>query len=150
MKRTSGRMCLCSVLLVFNLIFIWGNSLLPGEVSARLSQWVKNFLSHILPGIPSDPQAGGHLLRKLAHFSEFACLGLCLCWLGSMLNQRGFQAVILPLSGALAAACVDETIQYFVAGRGSSLLDVWLDTAGAAVGIICLLAGYHCYQKHKK
>ena len=132
MKRTSRRIRLCLVLLVFILMFIWGNSLLPGEVSARLSQWVKNFLSHILPGIPSDPQAGGHLLRKLAHFSEFACLGVLLAWL------------------YVLAACVDETIQSFVAGRGSSLLDVWLDTAGAAVGIICLLTGYHCYQKHQK
>ena len=150
MKRTSRQMCLCLVLLALILTFVWGNSLLPGEISNQLSLSVKNFLSHLLPVIPSDPQVGGHLLRKLAHFSEFACLGLCLCWLGGMLNQRGFQAVMLPLSGALAAACMDETIQYFVAGRGSSLLDVWLDTAGAAVGIICLLTGYHCYQRCKK
>lgn len=149
MKRTSCRIRLCAVLLLLNLVFIWGNSLLPGELSDQLSRWAKDFLSRLLPGADAAAQDGTHFLRKAAHFTEFACLGACFCWLAGMLNQHGFSAISLPLSGAMAVACVDETIQRFVAGRSSSLLDVWIDTAGAAAGIVILLLGYHCIQKSK-
>ena len=37
MKRTKRRMTLCTVLLICNLVFIWGNSLLPAEVSGQIS-----------------------------------------------------------------------------------------------------------------
>ena len=37
MKRTKRRMTLCAVLLLCNLAFIWGNSLLPAEVSGQIS-----------------------------------------------------------------------------------------------------------------
>ena len=33
MIRTSKRMRICTALLLCNLAFIWGNSLLPGELS---------------------------------------------------------------------------------------------------------------------
>lgn len=50
----------------------------------------------------------------------------------------------------LTAACVDETIQMFVTGRNSSLLDVWIDAAGVAVGIGLLLAGYHLFRRKRE
>ena len=40
MKRTKRRMTLCTVLLLCNLVFIWGNSLLPAEVSGQISMYV--------------------------------------------------------------------------------------------------------------
>ena len=47
MKRTDKRLRLCITLLTCVLIFIWGNSLLPGEVSGALSDWVKSILARI-------------------------------------------------------------------------------------------------------
>ena len=40
MKRTKRRMTVCTVLLICNLVFIWGNSLLPAEVSGQISMYV--------------------------------------------------------------------------------------------------------------
>ena len=74
MKKTTFRLRLCVTLLVLNLIFIWGNSLLPGEISGAFSRWVKELLG-IAPG---DPHTGHGLLRKIAHFTEFALLGITL------------------------------------------------------------------------
>lgn len=124
--------------------FIWGNSLLPAELSQKLSDWVKL----VLLGPSGDGASllgGSGLLRKIAHFTEFFALGICLCWLFAMLGKNP----IWPLLCGLAVACVDETIQYCVPDRGPGLLDVGLDTAGVAVGIGFLLLAHNLFTKRK-
>ena len=138
MIRTDKRLRLCTALLIANLCFIWGNSLLPGELSGAFSDWVKNLLAMILPVGPSVPGGGG-LLRKIAHFTEFATLGMLLTWRSGML-QKG---KLRPLAWGFAAACVDETIQRFVPDRGPSLMDVGIDTCGVITGMLLLLIGHH-------
>lgn len=145
MKRTSLRIGLCIALLSLNVAFIWGNSLLPGEISGAFSQWVKDLISGILGMPPGDPSQGHGLLRKLAHFTEFACLGTLLCWLLAMLGKGQW---ISLLSGFLVA-CTDETIQCFVPDRGPAVKDVLIDTCGICVGIGLLLLGNAIYQKRK-
>ena len=142
MKRTDTRLRLCITLLICNLVFIWGNSLLPGEVSGAFSDWVKSILSQFFTDDPGEPSGGG-LLRKIAHFTEFAALGRCLAWLHGMLQKGRLQPFLL---GVLAAA-VDETIQRFVPDRGPSIRDVCIDSAGVLTGIILLWTGYHFVKK---
>ena len=141
---TEKRLKLCTILLVLNLCFIWGNSLLPGEVSGAFSDWVKELSASIFSmGGPDAP--GGGLLRKLAHFSEFAMLGLLLTWLFGMLQKKPIVAFGL----GFLAACMDETIQRFVPDRGPSFRDVLIDSSGVLTGMLLLLAGY-TILKHKK
>ena len=130
MKRTNVRMWLCIALLVLNLAFIWGNSLLPGEISGAFSRWVKELLG-IAPG---DPHTGHGLLRKLAHFTEFTCLGLCLQWLHGMLRKPMWRSLCL----GFGVACLDECIQMFVPDRGPAIKDVLIDTAGVCLGVTLL------------
>lgn len=135
MLRTEKRMRLCTALLILNLAFIWGNSLLPGELSGAFSDWVKGILQWILP-VGESSGSGGMLVRKLAHFTEFAALGMCLGWLFAMLEKRKSMAF---LWGG-AAACVDEIIQLFVPGRGPGILDVCIDACGVLTGLLLLTA----------
>lgn len=144
MIRTERRIRLCVALVAANLIFIWGNSLLPGSVSGAFSDWVKELLSRLLPWMKPGGSGTG-LLRKLAHFSEFALLGFLLSWLAGMLERKWFYS----LAGGFLAACVDETIQRFVPGRGPSLRDVGIDTCGVAAGMLVLWLGYTIYKKRK-
>ena len=143
MIRTDRRIRLCTALLVCNLLFIWGNSLLPGEVSGAFSDWVKSILESIFAQGPEKPSSGG-LLRKLAHFTEFAALGALLCWRAGM-NGKSWVAAFR--SGAYAA-CIDETIQIFVPDRGPGIKDVCIDCAGVLTGIALLLLG-HTYLKKR-
>ena len=142
MKCTDKRLRLCVTLLICNLVFIWGNSLLPGEVSGAFSDWVKSLLAYLLPMGPDDGSGGG-LLRKAAHFSEFAALGMCLAWLHGML-QKG---KLRPFLWGVLAASVDETIQRFVPDRGPSVKDVCIDSAGVLTGIILLWIGHDYFKK---
>lgn len=143
MIRTKKRVNLCVTLLVLNLVFIWGNSLMPGEISGAISLWVKNLL---FPSGMDNPQAGHGLLRKIAHFMEFGCLGAILCWLHSMLGKKPWHSLIY----SILAACTDEGIQCFVPERGPGIRDVMIDTAGAALGMLLLLAGHAVYKKRKQ
>ena len=145
MIRTRARMAVCICLISCILCFIWGNSLLPAEVSQAFSDWVLEVLKSIFAGLLGGAGEGGGFLRKLAHFTEFAALGVCLGWLFGMLKRSGAWAL---LTGA-AAGCVDETIQLFVPNRGPGILDVCIDTAGVTAGILLLYLGYAFYKKKK-
>ena len=129
MSKT-GKIRLCAALLVLNLLFIWGNSLLPGAISGTISQWLRQLLGFL----DNQPDTGHGILRKLAHFTEFACLGVLLQWLRAMLGKKLPGSILL----GFGAACIDEIIQCFVPDRGPGILDVAIDTAGVAVGAIIL------------
>ena len=144
MTVTDNRLRTAKLLLVLNLIFIWGNSLLPGEISGALSDAVRDLVLELLPAGPEGGLGGG-LLRKLAHFTEFALLGACLGWLHGMVNKHPAYA----LAWGAGAACMDETIQRFVPGRGPSLRDVGIDTAGVLTGILLLHLGHHIFKRLK-
>ena len=143
MTRQRKRLRLCTALLILNLAFIWGNSLLPAACSQALSDWVMGLLP--FSGDPAAlPVGGSGLLRKLAHFLEFAGLGLLLTWRQKLLGKPAGKG----LMWAAAAACLDETIQLFVPGRGPGLRDVLIDVCGAGAGMILLLAGYHFRKRN--
>ena len=140
------RKIISTALIVLNLTLIWGNSLLPGSASGAMSGGVMEFVMELLR-IPEEHAPALHLfIRKAAHFTEFACLGALLCWRFRLAGER---RCYLPVLCGMAAALVDETIQIFTPERGPSLVDVWIDTAGAAAGMILLLCGYHVIKRIK-
>ncbi len=117
--------------------FIFHNSLTPADESSRQSGRV---LQIILGIVEQTGMEGGwiteHLVRKAAHFTEYAFLGILLgitlrqyspglvlrrilqCWLGT----------VIPLT--------DETFQLFTEGRSGQISDVWLDIAGTFTGFL--------------
>lgn len=149
MKRTKKRMVLCCVLLIACLTFIWGNSLVSGadsgNMSGRLLQWINTFLRLD----PSGAQQLHWFIRKGAHFTEFACLGLLLTWLFGMTGEKKGHLFCMPLLCGMMAACMDETIQVFTPDRGPSPIDIWIDTCGVAAGIVILLLGHHFVCKKR-
>lgn len=145
MIRTNRRLRLCSVLIVCCLVFIWGNSLMPGSVSQLFSDCVQGVLDALLSGGEAEASEGSGLLRKVAHFTEFAALGMCLGWLFGMLGKRP----AWPFALGVAAACMDETIQRFVPGRSPGVLDVCIDSCGVAFGMLLLYLGHSCFKKKR-
>lgn len=118
-------------LVVLTLAFIWGNSLVPGDVSGEISGGVFELVAGLFAVFGEKGQL---VLRKLAHFTEYTALGFFLTGLWRNLRRR--ERFTPPLLMGLAAACLDETIQIFSPGRGSSLIDVWIDFSGVCVGFL--------------
>lgn len=135
-----------AIMIICNILFIWGNSLLPGSVSGAISKFVSYVVYQVILGWPVSDGGGHGSLRKVAHFTEFACLGAFLSRFLRLIKKPCW----LALGGAFLVACCDETIQRFVPDRGPSLKDVLIDTSGATVGMIILLVGYAYVNRRKK
>ena len=133
-----------SILILLNLALIWGNSMLTGLSSEAVSGGILALLGRFLPVLLTE--AGHTLLRKAAHFSEFALLGLLYC--GRHRLVKGEAPVHLRGFG-LAVACIDETIQIFTPGRASSLIDVWIDASGFALGLLLIVIFHTITNKIK-
>ncbi len=151
MNRHRIHLCFLSLLILLTLGFIWGNSLksIPESQAISLSYLDRfsPFLDALFgPGIITD-----HILRKTAHFCEFALLGAELRLLLLLLGQRGLQGLANALFAGLAAAVTDETIQIF-SQRGSRVADVVLDFSGAVAGalVIALIALLHRRRRKRR
>ena len=145
MERNQKKIRLWVFVIICNIIFIWGNSLLPGSVSGAISKFVSYVIFRVILGGDGVGGTGHGLLRKVAHFTEFACLGVFSCRLLFWIKKPQW----LALGVAFLVACSDETIQRFVPDRGPSFKDVLIDCSGALTGMILLFVGY-AYVKHKK
>ncbi len=143
MRSTDKRLALCAALILCLLVFIWGNSLMPGAVSQAISNLVQDLLFG--GSTPEGAVAPGNgILRKIAHFTEFAALGMSLCWLFGMLQKHWRFA----FASGVTAACIDELIQFFVPERACRLYDVGIDALGVLAGIALLTIG-HTYLKKR-
>ena len=122
---------------------IFYNSSLPLRQSSQLSGWV-TALTQLLAQHLDIHLAGDveHHIRKLAHFLEFALLGLLLCRSFSAFGVKNFTATGYILFLGLLAAVVDEYIQSFSPGRGSMVKDVLLDFSG----VFCAWLEYRIWQ----
>ena len=129
------------VLLALNLAFIFVQSALPPEKSAETSDKVGDIVEEV---IPPETKPGAFIqlhLRKLAHFIEFASLGLLssvyVVFLGESVKRVSLSLVLAP-----TVALFDETVQIF-SGRGSSVKDVWIDTLGFITAALIFYTVYH-------
>ena len=82
------------------------------------------------------------VLRKLAHFTEYAIFG----WLimRALRDTRGWQLHHALMAVALAGtyAVSDELHQVFVPGRTAAFGDVVIDTLGAATAQVLIAIGW--------
>ena len=122
--------------------FIVGQSLMPAEASLSESSALLDPMQEISPEITHN------FLRKSAHFVVFSVWGLLLC--GLFLQYEHFH-LLKPIGIALCGAFADETIQLFVPGRSSEVLDIWIDLGGATFGILLayLLSSLVSQRKQK-
>ena len=138
MKRSA---IIFGILTALVLFFIWGQSLLPRDVSAGESSDIMRWLKPVLdPGSRVDDEVFHHLLRKAAHFTEYAALGFCMAgFLNNLAWKQEKRRLPLTVALCVAAAVIDETIQIFSDDRGPRVTDVLLDSCGAVFGIAVFL-----------
>ena len=123
---------------------IFLHSLQPSDISGSKSKWVLALLQRLVPFELTE-----HFIRKLAHFTEFAVLGvLAGALFGSHFKHLWAGLLFAAMTGIVTALC-DETIQLFVEGRSGQIQDVWLDVAGASTGALLAL-GVQALRRRNK
>lgn len=129
-------------------LFIWGNSLVPGEGSGGMSMAVVDAAHRVLGscGLPYE-WITNLLVRKTGHFIEYLVLGLIstqVAHSNRSISRRMFFGVMPP---CVFTAAIDETIQLFVPGRCGQITDVLLDCCGALAGVFLHLLAHGCLRK---
>ncbi len=118
--------------------------------SSQTSGWIVQLLAWlpIDPTILKAPEFRFYL-RKLAHVTEYLILYLLVYRLLSQYFSPR-RSLWLALIWCSIYAATDEFHQSFVPGRGASLWDVGIDTAGASLGLIMVLVWQNLGQRKWK
>ena len=84
-----------------------------------------------------------YIVRKLAHFSIYLCIGISIAYLIYLFTKRVLISSFLAFILTAVYAYYDEFRQLSVIGRSGSLKDVFIDSLGAFTGILIftILAG---------
>ena len=86
------------------------------------------FALSAVPGLSTDLGVWDTILRKAAHMTEYAILGLLLL--------RAIGRELPALAVGIGYAITDEIHQHFVTGRHSSPIDVAIDSTGVLIGVL--------------
>ncbi|MBR4343074.1 MAG: VanZ family protein [Lachnospiraceae bacterium] len=139
------------------LLLIWGQSCISKSESTVSSDIVVEMIK------PIDELEQGYrsengwtyvelstVVRKLAHVVEYAALSFQLMCILLLKKKGSIKVSFNCLFGIVLVALTDETIQLF-SDRGSEIRDVWIDMAGAVLGVAVAHAiGYLVRRKLKK
>ena len=120
------------LLAVVLVALIFFNSSLPATDSGKLSGFAAQIVLQLSQMLDISLKGNvEHTIRKLAHFLEFACLGLLWCKVFASFHVSNRTSTGYILLICLLVAVVDEYIQLFSPGRDGKVMDVLLDFSGA-------------------
>ena len=130
MKKTLFRLPV-----IVMIIFIFSNSLTPAAASNSASLSITDRLLPFLDFFHLSLSSGtlNFIVRKLAHFSEYAFLGIL------VMNAVHFAPLKIRNAELFLFLCipvVDESLQLITEGRSCELRDMMIDTAGLSAGIL--------------
>ena len=131
-----------TVALIACIAFIFSNSMAVAAVSEQSSGRVLHLMQAVLRRLGHPALAERltmHIVRKLAHFCEYALEGFLLMLCMRVYSRHPLRHITVPMLGGVLTALTDETIQLFSEGRSSQVTDVWLDSAGVLAGILAAL-----------
>ena len=119
-------------------MIIWSFSLKNAENSSVDSNAAKSALESILEFFfGEDVELGDKMIRKLAHFCEFAALGfLTFMTFYCFEHRKRIELISYPTLWGLGVAGTDEFLQLFFEGRSAQLTDVLLDVSGVLVAAL--------------
>lgn len=128
-KQTAVKIILWSLTAVCMAVIFYFSSR-PANISQMQSGTILAWLrAHLGDGVLSD-----FIVRKGAHFSEYAGFCFLLCW--SLKVSDKSHPMAKGITFASLYAITDEVHQLFVEGRSCEARDWALDTAGAITGAI--------------
>lgn len=140
------------VLSILTTAFVWSNSLRNGEQSTNQSDKITNGIVDVVEEVTDKPQnhaSWSYFVRKLAHFGEYALLGvLWILCLYLFFHKKVYS--LLAFTVCVLISIIDESIQLFVPGRVGSIADVLLDSSGALFSILIVTLVIYLVERKKK
>lgn len=122
-------------LLWFGMVFLFSNQ--TGRESSRVSDKVTRDLLEVMEGNSVTQKKVDKwelLVRKFAHFALFASGGALIYLLIQTFGWKN--KILISIFLGMLLACGDEYHQLYSQNRGSSFLDVGIDTFGVIFGVL--------------
>ncbi len=145
MKRNRKLLWLYGLMTLAVMGLIFYMSAKDATESGSMSKWLVQtaFGKMLIRLLPRITDRGAEIdLRKYAHMAEYALLALpsALFFRELLLERRlPLRAAGCSLVFCFLYACSDEYHQTFVPGRAGAMIDVAVDLAGVAFGLILVL-----------
>ncbi len=122
-----------------------------GFIRTLLEQFDTNFSKLSYEEQRAIIESHDHFIRKLAHFSIYALLGVLVSSTLSTYAMDFGKTALFSVAICAIYAISDEIHQYFVPGRACMIRDMLLDTSGSICGILLIsLILYSVRRKKKK
>ena len=129
--------------------FAFVHSAMPAKIC--FIHFSLSILLLLLPRLGINLDLTDHIVRKLAHFTEFTAIGMLSTTCAYSFDRlRPYRYTIHIMFVGLAAAVTDETIQLFSEGRSGQITDVLLDFSGVIIGMCFMLLCFTLYIQIKK
>lgn len=140
----------CAVIFLFSA----NNSDESNAQSNALFEFIVRFINPAYESMDPAAQLKYHdtatfIIRKLAHFTEYAILGALAFSALWKIGRTKLRAVCASLFGLLYA-CTDEFHQLFVSGRSGQIRDVFIDFSGAVFGTLIAVYFLSRVDRHFK
>lgn len=135
-KKSLIKKIIFIVLTAFCISFIFMQSLKPATQSSQESGRVLEILNNITEFLGFGSVFTSAVVRKFAHFMEFAVLSGCSFGMYKSFLNKFLSVVLLTASTYTLVAITDECIQLFSAGRACQFTDVVIDFCGGSVALL--------------
>ena len=130
-KQVAIKRIVLLVLIIVWAVFVFGFSSQTGNESSGLSRKIAEIFFKTEEALAiAEP-----IIRKLAHFSEYALGGVLMYLLIDTYNYSKKTKFFLTLFLGIWYAAIDEIHQTFVPDRSGNIRDVFIDTLGFSFGI---------------
>ena len=136
---------------VLLMVIIFTFSAFSAEKSDAQSGFWVNIVTSVFPTV-TDIDLTTTIIRKTAHFIEYALLGFLLAraYFKNFKKTQDFRMVLFSVLTATAYSITDEIHQAFVPGRSCEFRDICIDSIGATLGAcICFLINKKRISKQK-
>lgn len=136
---------LVMLLITFYIIFNFSSQ--DGEMSGSISKKVTEFVVEIISKIKTMDLSTKiyyieklhPIIRKLAHFGVYTVVGFSVMGFMCTFDIRNILKFFISFGIGVFYAITDEFHQSFIPGRGPSIKDVCIDSAGVLTGIFMLI-----------
>ena len=148
-KKLFAARLVFTLLSVLTVGWIFLNSAMTAEESSSMSGSVRGFINQILESIGAPFLLTEHIVRKLAHFTEYAVLGALLSVTVYLYVQKRLRSFLLTLPIGLAVTVIDEFIQTLSEGRSCQVTDMLIDFSGVLLAALFVQFVLFLIYRHK-
>ena len=151
-KRATSRFrVIVFILTAAAIVFAFVHSAMPADLSSKESEGAFAVIYQILRFFGAGEELTEHIVRKLAHFSEYTAIGMLLTSCAYSFDRfKPYRYLAYVFFAGLGTAFIDETIQLFSDGRAGLVTDMWIDFSGVVLGTAVMLLFYFVYQRIRR